>query len=57
LRLTKDFFSDADERGRSSTSTKAIRVAKVMVSKDVGRVPVIDKNGKLLGIVDGEDIA
>lgn len=38
-------------------STKAIRVAKVMVSKDVGRVPVIDKNGKLLGIVDREDIA
>jgi CBS domain-containing protein len=38
-------------------STKAIRVAKVMVSKDVGRVPVIDKNRKLLGIVDREDIA
>jgi CBS domain-containing protein len=38
-------------------STKAIRVAKVMVSKDIGRVPVVDKNGKLLGIVDREDIA
>ena len=38
-------------------STKAIRVARVMVSKDVGRVPVIDKNGKLVGIVDREDIA
>jgi CBS domain-containing protein len=28
-----------------------------MVSKDVGRVPVKDKNGKLLGIVDREDVA
>jgi CBS domain-containing protein len=38
-------------------SIKAIRVAKVMVSKDIGRVPVVDKNGKLIGIVDREDIA
>ncbi|MGC8997955.1 MAG: CBS domain-containing protein [Candidatus Bathyarchaeia archaeon] len=38
-------------------SVKAIRVAKVMVSKDIGRVPVIDKDGKLMGIVDREDIA
>ena len=38
-------------------STKVIRVAKVMVSKDIGRVPVRDKNGKLLGIVDREDVA
>ena len=38
-------------------STKVIRVAKVMVSKDVGRVPVKDKHGKLLGIVDREDVA
>jgi CBS domain-containing protein len=37
-------------------SVKAIRVAKVMVSKDVGRVPVKDKDGKLIGIVDREDI-
>jgi CBS domain-containing protein len=37
-------------------SVKAIRVAKVMVSKDIGRVPVKDKNGKLIGIVDREDI-
>lgn len=37
--------------------TKVIRVAKVMVSKDVGRVPVTDKAGKLLGIVDREDVA
>ena len=38
-------------------STKVIRVAKVMVNKDFGRVPVRDKNGKLLGIVDREDVA
>lgn len=38
-------------------SIKVIRVAKIMVSKDIGRVPVIDKEGKLIGIVDREDIA
>ncbi|MEM3613084.1 MAG: CBS domain-containing protein [Candidatus Bathyarchaeia archaeon] len=38
-------------------SVKAIRVAKVMVSKDIGRVPVVDEEGKLIGIVDREDIA
>jgi len=38
-------------------STKVIRVAKVMVSKDVGRVPVTDENAKLVGIVDREDVA
>ncbi len=37
-------------------SVKAIRVAKVMVSKNVGRVPVKDKEGRLVGIVDREDI-
>ena len=37
-------------------SVKAIRVAKVMVSKDIGRVPVKDKGGRLIGIVDREDI-
>jgi CBS domain-containing protein len=37
-------------------ATKVIRVAKVMVSKDIGRVPVVDRNGKLVGIVDREDI-
>lgn len=37
-------------------SVKAIRVAKVMVSKDIGRVPVRDKSGRLVGIVDREDI-
>ena len=38
-------------------SIKVIRVAKVMVTKDIGRVPVIDENGRLIGIVDREDIA
>lgn len=38
-------------------SIKAIRVAKIMVSKDIGRIPVVDKDGKLIGIVDREDIA
>ena len=38
-------------------STKVIRVARVMVTKNVGRIPVADKNGKLLGIVDREDVA
>lgn len=38
-------------------STKVIKVARVMVFKDIGRVPVKDKDGKLIGIVDREDIA
>ena len=37
-------------------SVKAIRVAKVMISKDIGRVPVWGEDGKLIGIVDREDI-
>lgn len=37
-------------------TVKAIRVAKVMVDRDVGRVPVKDKEDRLLGIVDREDI-
>ncbi|MBS7616542.1 CBS domain-containing protein [Candidatus Bathyarchaeota archaeon] len=37
-------------------SIKAIRVAKIMVSKDIGRIPVVDEDGKLIGIVDREDI-
>ena len=36
---------------------KMIRVAKVLISKDVGSIPVKDKNGKLVGIVDREDVA
>ncbi|MEM3673248.1 MAG: CBS domain-containing protein [Candidatus Bathyarchaeia archaeon] len=35
---------------------KAIRVAKIMVSKNIGRVPVVDEDGRLIGIVDREDI-
>ncbi|MGQ9623788.1 MAG: CBS domain-containing protein [Candidatus Bathycorpusculaceae bacterium] len=35
---------------------KAIRVAKIMVSKNIGRVPVIDEDDKLIGIVDREDV-
>lgn len=38
-------------------SIKVIRVAKIMVSKDVGRVPVVDEDGKLVGIIDREDVA
>lgn len=36
---------------------KVIRVAKLMVTKDIGRVPVVDEEGKLVGIVDREDVA
>lgn len=38
-------------------SMKVIKVAKVIVSKDVGRVPVKDEKGKVVGIIDREDIA
>jgi CBS domain-containing protein len=38
-------------------STKMIRVAKVMISKNIGRVPVKDEKGNLIGIVDREDVA
>lgn len=37
-------------------SVKAIRIAKAMVQKNIGRVPVKEKDGKLIGIVDREDI-
>lgn len=36
---------------------KVIKVAKIMVSKDIGRIPVVDKNNRLIGIVDREDVA
>jgi len=36
---------------------KVIRVAKIMTSKDVGRVPVIDDDGRLVGVVSREDVA
>jgi len=38
-------------------SIKVIKVAKVIVSKDIGRVPVTDENGKLVGVIDREDVA
>jgi CBS domain-containing protein len=38
-------------------SVKVIKVARLMVSKNIGRVPVVDENNKLVGIVDREDIA
>jgi CBS-domain-containing membrane protein len=38
-------------------SIKVIRIAKIMVSKDIGRVPVVDEKGTLVGIVDREDVA
>jgi CBS domain-containing protein len=38
-------------------TTKVVQVARVMVSKDIGRVLVVEKNGKLAGIVDREDVA
>jgi len=38
-------------------SIKVIRVAKIMVFKGIGRIPVIDEEDRLLGIVDREDVA
>lgn len=37
-------------------SAKVIRAAKVMAFKNIGRVPVKDEEGRLLGIVDREDV-
>jgi len=37
-------------------SIKVIRVAKIMVFKNIGRVPVKDEQGRLVGIVDREDV-
>jgi len=30
--------------------------AKLMLEKDIGRIPIIDDKGKLVGIVDREDV-
>jgi len=38
-------------------SIKAIRVAKIMAFENVGRIPVKDEKGRLIGIVDREDVA
>jgi CBS domain-containing protein len=37
-------------------STKVSEVAKIMVSKNIGRIPVKDEKAKIVGIVDREDI-
>ena len=39
------------------SSTKVSEVAKIMVSKNIGRIPVKDEKGRLIGIVDREDVA
>jgi CBS domain-containing protein len=38
-------------------STKMSDVARIIISKDIGRVPVKDDGGGLIGIVDREDVA
>ena len=38
-------------------STRVIRVAKIMVFSNIGRVPVKDEKDMLVGIVDREDVA
>lgn len=37
-------------------STSMVQAAKLMVSRDIGRVPVEDEKGRLLGVVDREDV-
>ena len=37
-------------------STKLSEVIKIMISKNIGRVPVKDEKGRLIGIVDREDV-
>jgi len=38
-------------------STRISEVAKLMISKNIGRIPIKDSNGRLIGIVDREDVA
>lgn len=38
-------------------SAKISEAAKIMVTRNIGRIPVKDPNGKLVGIIDREDIA
>jgi CBS domain-containing protein len=38
------------------SAVKIIGVAKAMISKDIGHVPVTDEKGKLVGIVDHEEV-
>ena len=37
-------------------STKVSEVAKTMVSKNIGRIPVKNEKNRLIGIVDREDV-
>jgi CBS domain-containing protein len=37
-------------------SAKVVDAAKMMVEKNVGRIPVADARGRLVGMVDREDI-
>lgn len=39
------------------TSTKIREAAELMISKNIGRIPVKDDKGRLIGIVDREDVA
>jgi CBS domain-containing protein len=39
------------------TSERISEVAKLMISKNIGRVPVKDDEGRLIGMVDREDVA
>ena len=39
------------------SSTEVINVARIMISKDVGRIPIKDDGGRLIGIIDREDVA
>ncbi len=41
----------------ATPTTKIVKVARIMLSKNIGRIPVTEKNGKLIGIIDREDIA
>ena len=38
-------------------STKISEAAEIMVSRNIGRIPVTDHKGKLIGIIDREDVA
>jgi len=40
----------------AKSSTRISEVAKLMISKNIGRIPIKDGNGRLIGIVDREDI-
>jgi len=39
------------------TSAKTREAAELMISKNIGRIPVKDDKGRLIGLVDREDVA